>query len=62
MDVLFCHRPDYDTPLEETCKALNDIIEDGKAFYWGTSMWPADRIARAMEICERKNWHKPITE
>jgi aryl-alcohol dehydrogenase-like predicted oxidoreductase len=62
VDVLFCHRPDYETPLEETCKAMNDIIEQGKSFYWGTSVWPADRIIKAIEICERHGWHKPITE
>jgi len=62
VDVVFCHRPDYDTPLEETCRAMNWIIENGKAFYWGTSMWPADRITKAIEICERLNLHKPITE
>lgn len=62
VDVLYCHRPDYETPLEETCKAMNDIINQGKAFYWGTSMWTADRIAKAIEICERLNFHKPITE
>lgn len=62
VDVVFCHRPDYETPLEETCKALNSVIEQGKAFYWGTSEWPADRIAKAIEICERLNLHKPIVE
>ena len=51
VDVVFCHRPDYETPLEETCRAMNWIIENGKAHYWGTSMWPADRITKAVEIC-----------
>lgn len=41
---------------------MNYIIESGKAFYWGTSEWPADRIAKAIEICERLNLHKPIVE
>jgi aryl-alcohol dehydrogenase-like predicted oxidoreductase len=62
VDVVFCHRPDYDTPLEETCRAMHWIIEQGKAFYWGTSEWPADRIAKAIEICEKLNLHKPIVE
>lgn len=62
VDVVYCHRPDYDTPLEETVRALNQLIEDGKAFYWGTSEWPADRIAKAIEICERLNLHKPVVE
>ena len=62
VDVIFCHRPDFDTPLEETCKAMHSIIEQGKAFYWGTSEWPADRISKAIELCERLNLHKPIVE
>ena len=62
VDVVFCHRPDFDTPLEETVKAMHQVIEDGKAFYWGTSEWPADRIAKAIEICERLSLHKPIVE
>ena len=62
VDVLFCHRPDFDTQLEETCKAMNWVIEAGYAYYWGTSEWPADRISKAIEICERENLHKPIVE
>jgi voltage-dependent potassium channel beta subunit len=62
VDVMFCHRPDYETPLEETCRAMNTIIENGSVFYWGTSEWPADRISKAIEICERLNLHKPIVE
>ena len=62
VDVIFCHRPDFETPLEETCRAMHWIIENNKAFYWGTSEWPADRIAKAIEICERLNLHKPIVE
>jgi aryl-alcohol dehydrogenase-like predicted oxidoreductase len=62
VDVLFCHRPDYDTPLEETCRAMSWVIDNNKAFYWGTSEWPADRITKAIEICERYNLHKPIVE
>ena len=62
VDVVFCHRPDYETPLEETVAAMNWCIESGKAFYWGTSEWPADRIAKAIEICAAKGFHKPIVE
>ena len=40
VDLLFCHRPDYQTPIEETVRAMNYIINQGKAFYWGTSEWP----------------------
>jgi len=62
VDVVYCHRPDMETPLEETCAAMNWVIEEGWAFYWGTSEWPADRIAKAIEICERESFHKPIVE
>lgn len=62
VDVLYCHRPDYETPLEETCAAMNWIIEEGWAFYWGTSEWPADRTSKAIEICEREGFHKPIVD
>ena len=62
VDVVFCHRPDFDTPLEETCKALSWLIDQGKAFYWGTSEWPADRISKAIELCDKLNLHKPIVE
>lgn len=41
LDIVFCHRPDDETPMEETVRALNKVIEDGKAFYWGTSAWSA---------------------
>ena len=62
VDVVFAHRPDRETPLEETCRAFDHLINAGKAFYWGTSEWEADIISRAIEICERLNLHKPITE
>lgn len=62
VDVVFCHRPDYECSLEETCRAMHTIIEDGKAFYWGTSEWPAQRIVAAIGICEKNNWHKPVVE
>ena len=62
VDVVYSHRPDFETPLEETCRAMHWIIENNKAFYWGTSEWPTDRITKAIEICERLNLHKPIVE
>jgi voltage-dependent potassium channel beta subunit len=61
-DLVFCHRPERFTPLEETVRAMNDLIVQGKAFYWGTSEWPADMIAQAYEIANRHGWHKPIME
>ena len=62
VDIVYCHRPDFETPLEETCRAMSWIIDQGWAFYWGTSEWPADRISRAIELCERLNLHKPVVE
>ncbi|CDW85421.1 aldo keto reductase family protein [Stylonychia lemnae] len=62
VDVVFCHRPDFETPLEETVRAMSYVIDQGMAFYWGTSEWPADRISKAIELCERLNLHKPIVE
>lgn len=62
VDVVFSHRPDFETPLEETVKAFNTIINSGKAFYWATSEWPADMIARAIEMCKAKGWHQPVAD
>jgi voltage-dependent potassium channel beta subunit len=62
VDILYCHRPDPNTPIEETVWAMSDIISAGKALYWGTSEWSADEIRAAWEIAERHHLHKPIVE
>lgn len=62
IDIYFCHRPDPQTPIEETAAAMNDIISAGKVHYWGTSEWEGAQIVEAVEICERYGWHKPKTE
>jgi voltage-dependent potassium channel beta subunit len=62
VDIYFCHRPDPETPLRETVKAMNDLIEQGKVMYWGTSEWPAARIAEASAIAEHYGWHLPRAE
>jgi len=62
VDVLFCHRPDPDTPLDETVWAMSDIVSSGKALYWGTSEWPADAIREAWEIADLHHLHKPVVE
>lgn len=62
VDLLFCHRNDPDTPIEETVWAMSDIVSSGKALYWGTSEWPADEIRAAWEIAERHHLHKPVME
>ncbi len=62
VDLLFCHRADPTTPIEETVWAMHNIIERGKALYWGTSEWDADDIVSAIDIAERHHLHKPIVE
>jgi voltage-dependent potassium channel beta subunit len=62
VDILYCHRADPDTPIEETVLAMHDIVTSGKALYWGTSEWSADEIRAAIELAERHHLHKPITE
>ncbi len=62
VDLIFCHRPDPHTPIEETVYAMSDIIESGKALYWGTSEWSADEIRAAWEIADRRNLRKPVME
>jgi voltage-dependent potassium channel beta subunit len=62
VDVLYCHRPDPHTPIEETVWAMHDIITSGKALYWGTSEWSAQEIRSAIDIAERHHLHKPVTE
>lgn len=62
VDVVFCHRPDYDTPLEETCRAMSWLIDQGMTFYWGTSEWPSQRITEAIALCDKYSLHKPVVE
>jgi len=62
VDLLFCHRADPHTPIEETVRAMSDIVSSGKALYWGTSEWAPDEIRAAWEIAERHHLHKPVME
>ena len=62
VDLVFCHRPDARTPIEETVWAMSDMISQGKALYWGTSEWSADEIRAAYDIAERHHLHKPLME
>ena len=62
LDLVYCHRADPDTPIEETVWAMNDAIDRGWALYWGTSEWTADEIRAAYEIAERHHLHKPVME
>lgn len=62
IDLVFCHRADPLTPIEETVWAMSDMITQGKALYWGTSEWSAGDIRAAYEIAERHHLHKPVME
>ena len=62
VDVVFAHRPDYDTPLEEQVRAFSWLIDQGLAHYWGTSEWRADMIEAACAIAEKYHLHPPVVE
>ena len=62
LDFILCHRPDADTPIEETVWAMHDIVESGRALYWGTSEWSAADVKAAWDIAERHHLHKPAME
>lgn len=62
IDLIYCHRSDPLTPIEETVRAMSDIIDQGKALYWGTSEWSAGDIRAAWEIADRRGWHRPLME
>ena len=62
IDLVYCHRPDPLTPIEETVWAMSDMISQGKALYWGTSEWSAADIRAAWDIAERHHLHKPVME
>ncbi len=62
LDLIFCHRPDPETPVAETVWAMHDIIESGRALYWGTSEWGADAIREAWAVAERDHLHRPVME
>ncbi len=62
VDLLFCHRPDIHTPIEETVRAMNYLIDQGKVFYWGTSEWSADKIMEAWAVARRENLIPPLME
>jgi voltage-dependent potassium channel beta subunit len=62
VDIAYCHRPDPNTPLEETVYAMHDMVARGKASYWGTSEWSAADIMGAWQIADKHHLHKPIVE
>ncbi len=62
IDLVYCHRPDPHTPIEETVRAMSDMISQGKALYWGTSEWAAADIRAAWDIADRHHLHQPVME
>ena len=62
VDLIFCHRPDFETPMEETVRAMNHVINQGKALYWGTSEWSAMQIMEAYQIAKREHLIAPLME
>ncbi len=62
VDLIFCHRPDLYTPIEETVWTMNLIIQQGKAFYWGTSEWSAAQIMEAYGVAHREHLIPPLME
>jgi aryl-alcohol dehydrogenase-like predicted oxidoreductase len=62
VDLYQCHRFDGSTPLEETCRAMNDLIGRGKVLYWGVSEWSPDQMADVVAVCERERLHPPISD
>ena len=62
IDLVYCHRPDPHTPIEETVWAMSDMITRGKALYWGTSEWSAAEIRAAWDIADKHHLHKPVVE
>jgi len=62
LDLFFCHRPDPETPVEETVRAMTDLIRQGKVLYWGTSEWEADRIMQAYGVARQYGLVPPTME
>jgi len=62
LDLYFCHRYDSETPLEETARAMDDLIHQGKVLYWGTSEWMGSQLHDAHDLCERRNLYRPQVE
>lgn len=62
VDLIFCHRPDIETPIEETVRAMSHLIDQGKALYWGTSEWSAAQIRQAYDLARREHLNPPTME
>ncbi len=62
LDLYYCHRPDPEVPIEETARAMHDLVTQGKVLYWGTSEWSGDNLAEAFAVCDKLILHRPIVE
>ncbi|MBN2560948.1 MAG: aldo/keto reductase family protein [Phycisphaerae bacterium] len=62
VDIYFCHRPDRETPVEETARAMDDLVHQGKALYWGTSEWSGEQIKEVHRLCQARNLYPPQVE
>jgi voltage-dependent potassium channel beta subunit len=62
IDLVYCHRPDPNTPMEEVVRAMSDIVASGRAMYWGTSEWSADQLMEAWSIADKRNLYLPQME
>jgi len=62
LDLFFCHRPDLETPIEETVRAMDTLVRQGKVLYWGTSEWSADQIMEAHAVARRDGLTPPTME
>jgi len=62
IDIYFCHRFDPETPIEETARAMDDLIHQGKILYWGTSEWTGDQIDTVQDLCRKTNLYRPQVE
>ena len=62
LDLYYCHRPDPDTPIDETVGAMDALIRQGKVLYWGTSEWTASQIREAHKVARSRNWYAPTME
>ena len=62
LDLYYCHRPDHETPIDETCWAMHNLIQQGKVLYWGTSEWSAQEITQAHQVARQYNLIPPLME
>lgn len=62
LDLYFCHRFDVSTPVEETARAMDDLVRAGKVLYWGTSEWTGEQLRKVAAICDKRNLYMPVVE